>query len=140
MYEIKKTEYGLHVIMGGKYQRNEIRNYIKQKEKLISTIQGPYSMLVDLRTAMPPESSDARLLKECQDRMVGTEIQRMAFIVSSPVLLGSAKQVLVSSTLKDCTRIIDASRTPNWHKLALDWITAAIDPELNPKSTESVAH
>jgi len=136
LYTIKKTAYGLRVQMGGIYEKDEIKNYIKEKEVLISSIEGPYSMILDLRGAIPPEGKDATLLIECQERM--KNLERMAMIITSPVIKGSAKQVLYGSGKDSSTRIINASRTHNWEELAIDWVTSAIEPDISTEIIETV--
>lgn len=129
MYTIEKTTYGLRVVMGGVYAENEIKQYIEEKEKLISEIDGPFSMLVDLRSAIPPEPSDRKLLEESQARMRKGNFERMAIIFTSPVLRMRGQQIAFDSEISPQTRMIDASKVPNWESLALDWVIKGIDPE-----------
>lgn len=135
MYTIEKTDYGLHVIMGGVYGDQEIRQYIIEKERLLATHEGPYSLLIDLRMAMPPSPEDAKLLAGSQRRLQLGNLQRMAIVVASPVITGSAKQVGFLSGADDSTRIILASRTPHWMEQALGWILKGIEPSDYPKPT-----
>ena len=128
MYKITKTDYGLHIVMGGTQNKSEIKRYLVEKEKLIAAIEGPFSLLIDLRSAIPPEEDDANRLKESQARMVNNQLQRIAFIVSSPVLLRQARQIGFMSGISDSARFIDASKTPDWKKLSLDWVTKGIEP------------
>ena len=137
VYEIKRTAYGLHIIMGGIYEKDEIRKYTKEKGELAATIKAPFSILVDLRTAMPPDGEDAELLKQSHREMMHLDLQRMAVVVHSPVLKGNARQVLFDSGVSKYTRVIDASRLSNWEELALGWVVTAIEPDISPESCES---
>ncbi|MEE8404658.1 MAG: hypothetical protein V3S17_04640 [candidate division Zixibacteria bacterium] len=123
MYEIKKTPYGIHVTMGGLYEENEIEEYIAEKENLLSEIDGSYSMIIDLRTAIPPKHEDAQRLKESQEKMKDSKMHRMAIIVSSPVIMNQAKQISFLSELDSSTKYIDSSKTDNWEEVALQWIS-----------------
>lgn len=138
MYTIEKTDYGLHVVMGGVYAEQEIRQYIIEKEKILATIEGPYSLLIDLRTAMPPSPEDAKLLAGSQRRLREGNLQRTAIVVASPVLTVSAKQVGFLSGADDSTRIILVSRMPHWKEAALGWILEGIEPADCPELNESV--
>lgn len=122
MYEINKTDYGLHVTMGGVYEENEIQEYVVEKEKLLSEIDGPYSIIIDLRTAIPPKFEDAQLLKESQEKMRDNNLHRMAIIVSSPVIMNQAKQIGFLAAVQSNTKYINASKTEDWEKEALLWI------------------
>jgi hypothetical protein len=99
-------------------------------------MDGPYSMLVDLRDAMPPDADDAALLKASQRRQKRGNLQRMAIVVASPVLKGSARQVSFDAGMDEYTRVIDATRTPNWEELALGWVVSATEPGHAAESSE----
>ena len=134
MYKIEKTAYGLRVTMGGVYSANEIRTYIEEKEKLISEITGPFSMLVDLRSAIPPDRHDQKLLEESQIRMKRQNLLRMAIITRSPVVHMRGNQIAIDAGIDDRTRIINATAISEWETLALEWIVDGIEPELSVDS------
>lgn len=138
MYTIKKTDYGLHVVMGGVYAEQEIRQYIIEKEKILATFEGPYSLLIDLRTAMPPSSEDSKLLQESHKRLLEGNLLRMAIVVASPVMTVNAKQVRFLSGIEKCTRIILSTKMPDWKEAALGWILEGIEPADCPEPSKSV--
>jgi hypothetical protein len=140
MYEIRRTDYGLHIVIGGVYAKGEIAAYIAEKEKIASDIQGPYSMLVDLRTAIPPSQDDAKLLQESQARQKDNNLRRMAIIVISPVLKECARQVSFLSGMADSTRIFNATTAPNWEQLALNWILQGEDSVQDQRESRRVSH
>lgn len=123
MYKIKKTDYGLHITMGGVYGDNEIEEYIIEKEKRMSEIDGSYSLIIDLRMAIPPKHEDAQRLKKSQEKMKDSNMHRMAIIVSSPIIMNQAKQISFLSELDSSTKYIDSSKTANWEEVALQWIS-----------------
>ncbi len=129
MYTIERKHYGLHITMGGLYAPGEMETYVREKEKAIAAIDGPFSLLVDLRSAIPPDERDEKLLEECQARLTRWGLVRMAFVVSSPVIRIQARQLVINATVKDQTRLIDASKSPNWEELALNWILYGTEPE-----------
>lgn len=129
MYKIEITEYGLYVTMGGKYEPGEMKRYTEEKAALISAIDAPFSIIVDLRNAYPPDPDDAELLIESQAQMKATKLQRVAIILQSPVLSLRAKQILNSADTYNITRIIDSSKSCNWMELAIGWAVDSIEPE-----------
>lgn len=134
MYKIVRTDYGLHITMSGQYAKEEIQRYVAEKEAILNTFTEPYSLLVDLRSAIPPEDADEGLLAQSQRRMKGGHLLRMAIIVMSPVLEAQAKQIVFTSGLEDRTRVINANRVRTWDTAALDWIIKGVEP-INERST-----
>lgn len=128
MYKITKTDYGLHIVLGGRYNKSDIVRYITEKEKIISTLDGTFSILVDARTAIPAEEDDMRMLMESQEKMISGQLERMAVIVNSPVVMSQARQVGLMSGSSESTRFINASKTTDWEKLSLDWVAEGIEP------------
>ena len=129
MYTIQKKHYGLHVTMGGLYSQEEIKTYILEKEELMAQIDGPFSMLVDLRQAIPPDEQREKMLEASQARMKQHRLLRMALIVSSPVIAIQARQIMINAAIGDRSRIINAAKTQDWETKALDWILYAIEPD-----------
>src|SRR3970040_504702 len=122
MYKITKTKYGLHIGMGGQYGENEIEEYIIEKEKLMSEIKGTFSLMVDLRTAIPPKFEEVEMLKNSQRKMSDSKLHKMVIIVNSPVLMAQAKQIGFLAGLEAKTKYVNASKTKNWEEEALKWI------------------
>mgnify|MGYP001251262726 CR=1 FL=1 len=122
MYKISKTKYGLHIEMGGIYGENEIEEYIFEKEKLMSELDGPFSLIIDLRTAIPPKFEDVELLKDSQSKMNDSKLHKMVIIVNSPIIMGQAKQVGFLAGIESKTKYINASIIENWEEEALNWV------------------
>jgi hypothetical protein len=129
MYKIERKHYGLHVTMGGLYSPDEISIYVKEKERLIAEIDGHFSLLIDLRSAIPPDHADETLLQESQAKLKSWGLQRMAIIVKSPIVGTQARQIAISAAVKEQTRIINASKVPDWEEVALDWILYGKEPD-----------
>ncbi len=128
MYSIKKTDYGIRVTMNGRYEADEISRYIAEKEALLTQHQGPFSLLVDLRGAIPPNDGDESLLSASQARMKQGNLLRMAVIVMSPVIEAQVKQMVLSAGIGDRTRVINANKMRDWETVAEDWIIKAVEP------------
>ncbi|KAA3636617.1 MAG: hypothetical protein DWP97_02480, partial [Calditrichaeota bacterium] len=128
MYTIEETMYGLHITMGSIYAPGEIQQYVQEKEEIIKKFKDGFSLLVDLRTAIPPKAEDAECLRQSQAKLKDGMI-RQALIVKSPVVKRRANQLIISGPIKDKTRIIDASASDDWESLAMDWILKGIEPD-----------
>jgi hypothetical protein len=139
MYTIQKTDYGLYVTMGGRYNPEEIEHYIAEKERLIGEFDSPFSMLVDLRAAYPTAPQDQQLLEESQGRMRTGNLLRMAIVTLSPVVRNQVQQISFTSHLGDRTRVINASKHDNWEELAMNWILQGVEPPIDEKTNRFIA-
>lgn len=137
MYSIVRTDYGLHITMGGQYAPEEIKTYLVEKEAFLDTIVGPYSVLVDLRSAIPAHDADEHLLAQSQRKMSQNNLVRMAIIVISPVLEVQGRQVILSAGVGDRTRIINANKTRSWETAALDWIVNGVEPNASGSKSDA---
>jgi len=130
MYKIEKTSYGLCVRIAGIYAEGELARYVAEKEAICAEFDKPYSMLVDLREAIPPSSEDHQRLQDSQRRQLEGNLERIAIVVISPILEFNARQVGFSAGTEDATRFINANRNPDWEKQALRWVIHGLEPEL----------
>ena len=135
MYTIAEKQYGLYITMGSIYAPGEIEQYIREKEKALHKYKNGYSLFVDLRTAIPPNAEDAERLRQSQAKSNNGMI-RQALIIHSPVIKSRANQLIISGPIKDRTRIIDASVSPDWENLAMDWILYGTEPYLQNKQNQ----
>ncbi len=90
MYSIQRASYGLRITMGGLYAPGEIGQYLAERDAAISEIDGPYCLFVDLRSAIPPNHQDQRLLAENYSRLRQGALTRTAITVASPTAVGGS--------------------------------------------------
>lgn len=128
MYTIEKKHYGFRITMGGLYAPGEIAKYVEEKDAALHEFEGSYSLMVDLRSAIPPVAEDAELLQQSQVRSKDRLI-RQAIVVHSPVVKLRANQLMVSSQIHDRTRFISAAESSNWEELAMNWILYGDEPD-----------
>lgn len=128
MYTIEKKHYGLRITMGGLYAPGEIAQYVEEKDAALREFEGTYSLMVDLRSAIPPVAEDAEILQQSQARSKG-RLVRQAIVVHSPVVKLRANQLMVSSQISDRTRFINAAASPNWEEIAMNWILYGEEPD-----------
>jgi len=135
MYKIEKKHYGLYVTMQSLYSADEMKTYLQEKDRMLAQFDGPFSIIVDLRSAIPPDKRDEQLLEENHAHLREHGLQRMAIVVDSPVVQMQAKQILSNAGIRDRTRIINAAKFPDWEERALNWVLYAIEPESSSEST-----
>lgn len=135
MYTIERKYYGLRITMGNQYAPDEIERYVKEKEEALREFEGGYSLLVDLRTAIPPNQEEAEFLRKSQAKMDAGLI-RQAWVIHSPVVRQRANQLVVTGPIKDRTRIIDSSASEDWEEIAMNWILYGTEPDSHVKSAQ----
>ena len=113
--------------MGGLYAPGEVATYLKEKEAALREYGDSYSLLVDLREAIPPNPEDAQMLQQSHARMKDGLI-RQAIVIYSPVVRVRASQLIEAGEIQDRTRIINSAESPNWEELAMDWILFGKEP------------
>lgn len=128
MYTIEKTDYGLYIVMGGVVDLDEVQQYIKEKEALLSEFDGPYSMIIDIRSSATPKDELIEIFRQSQERS-RDNLLRMSIIVNSPVVQGIAKQVGFQSGIETLTRVINALKTNDWEEVALRWVKNGTEPD-----------
>jgi hypothetical protein len=91
-------------------------------------------MLVDIRSAIPPDRHDQKLLEESQIRMKRHHLLRMAIATRSPVVHIRGNQIATDAGIDDCTRIFNATVLSDWEERALERIVNGVEPEVLPDS------
>lgn len=129
MYKLEKKHYGLYVTMRGLCSAIEMEAYLQEKDRMLGEFEGPFSIIVDLRSAIPPERRDEQLLEENHARLRERGLQRMAIVIDSPVVAMQAMQISCTAGVRDRTIIINAAKSLDWEEQALNWILYAVRPE-----------
>ena len=60
---------------------------------------------------------------------------RSVVILSDPVIRRQFEDLAKETGIYEWERYIDASTTPNWEKVGLDWLIHAYDPDTKKTST-----
>lgn len=114
--------------MGGLLSVEEVKKYIEEKEALLSEFDGPYSMIIDIRSSATPKDELIEIFRQSQERS-RDNLLRMSIIVNSPVVQGIAKQVGFQSGIETLTRVINALKTNDWEEVALRWVKNGTEPD-----------
>lgn len=130
MYRIDKTEYGTRVTFGGRLTADEVRRFSVEIVRIREERKGPRSVVMDLRSLLPPEPDVIELLNGTFQGSKETGLKRAAVIVNSPVVKGQAVQIAFVAQLADDTRYIDASKNPDWEARSVDWALNGIEPDM----------
>jgi hypothetical protein len=129
MYKIDRTSYGLFIVLGGSLEEGEIKRYFSELRSVLTTVEGPFSAIIDVRTAVPSRPEVLRLFLEQLQWSKNTPCQRLAILGKSPVIKGQAIQLMFQSEMTESIRYFDTSKAANWEKICLDWVVKGIEPD-----------
>ncbi len=128
MYQIRRTEYGLHLTFSGHIQPEEIQQWLEDLQAQLPTLSGKFSVFVDMRhmILLPPDSQPA--MRDGQNLAKQAGMVRSVVILADEVIALQFRRLAKQSGIIDGERYIDASTIPDWEQAGLDWILKGIDP------------
>jgi hypothetical protein len=131
MHRIEETQYGYRVTFEGFLQRDDAGALLDSMRSTVKPRAGGFSVLVDMRTsrAFPAEAQEAvkQAILYCKE--VGLE--RNAVVLNGAIAALQARRLARETGIEDDIRYIDAANEPEWERVAVDWLTAGIDPDAN---------
>jgi len=132
MYTTEKTDYGMKYTFGGLISAEECRGWLKESAQLLDESDGGFCVFVDMRTLAPLDPEGQDVMQEGQRLHRQRGMKRSVVILSSPVIRMQFQHIALDTGIYQWERYIDASQTPNWEQVGLDWLLNVIDPDLQP--------
>ena len=131
MHRIEETPYGYRVTFEGFLQRDDAGALLDSMRSTVRPREGGFSVLVDMRTsrAFPVEAQEAvkQAILLCKE----AGLERNAVVANSAIATLQAKRLARETGIEAGIRYIDAASEPEWERVAVDWLTAGIDPDAN---------
>ena len=132
MYTAEKTDYGMKFTFGGLFSAEECRDWLKEAGQLLDDSDGDICVFVDMRTLAPLDAEAQDVMQEGQRLYREGRMLRSVVILNSPVIRMQFQHIAHDTGIYKWERYIDASQTPNWEQVGLDWLLNGIDPDLQP--------
>ena len=129
MYKIEKTPYGFKLTFGGFIQLAEMQNWLEESKKALASAQGKFGIFVDMRTLKPLAPEALKPMKEGQQLYKAKGMERSVVILNDAVTKMQFFRVAKETGIYQWERYIDASATPNWEQVGVDWLVNAKDPD-----------
>ncbi len=128
MYKIEVTDYGIKIIFSGDLPPEDMKKWLEDSIKILKSFENSFMVFVDMR--------DLDILSfEAREYLVqGQEFYRFKGMKRSVVILNSDftkmqfQRIAWKTGIYEWERYIDASNTPDWEQIGLDWIIEGIDP------------
>jgi hypothetical protein len=128
MYKIEKSDLGFHLTFSGAVTKAELEKWYEESEYVLAAQQGPFGVIVDMRT-MPPLPVDAHeVIVRGQAMYRSHGMKRSCVILQDAITTIQFMRLAKKSGIFAHERYIDASARKDWQKVALRWIKLGVDP------------
>lgn len=129
MYQIESRPFGFALTFSGSISKEEMEAWVAASSEALCSAMPSFGVLVDMRS-LDPLTPQAKAVMEVGQRMYKTAgMVRSAVILDSAKLAVQFKNIAWTTGIYEWERYITASQHTNWTELALNWITAGLDPD-----------
>jgi hypothetical protein len=129
MHNIEKRTSGYLLTFGGYIDAAEMEAWCHESEKTLALAVAPFGVVVDMRSLTPLPSEVQQIMVKGQKLYKAKGMQRSAVVVNNALTASQFKRLAKDSGIYAWERYIDASSTPNWSKVAVDWVKDEVDPD-----------
>lgn len=140
MYKIKRETFGFWLTLSGDVNVTEMKQLKVELTSILTSIKRPFGIISDTLTMIPLEPEAKTLIYECEQIAREAGLQRSAVIFRSPVIKVQATQISIQSETNHSERLINASTTDDWEKVALEWVVDGIEPELTLNINQKIVN
>jgi hypothetical protein len=130
IYTVERKDYGIKLSFDGLLDEENAKLFINDFNKIIDSINGSVSILIDLRKGMPMPGKSQELVNEGYTKILQKGLTRSANIVSSSLMKMQMIRLAKEHGTYEKARYIDSTNNPDCENEALNWIEKGIDPDL----------
>lgn len=131
-YTFERTAYGYKLTQWGEFSLGEVRDLRDDVLSRLAEQQGPFSVLVDVRSVVPPTEGDLKVYGPMFQRMLQLGCRRFALMAKSPVVRAMAQRLCAIPEAESIARVFDTWNVPDCEHQALAWL----NPSATPAPTE----
>ena len=133
MYTLETAPFGFRVTSSGRVTLEEATEQLIESRVLLRVCPKPFGVLVDIRTLLPLSEDVQAVVDETQRLFRHSGLERSAVVLASAVVTMQFMRIAKDTGVYVHERYVDASKQPNWERVALDWIVQGIDPDLGSR-------
>jgi hypothetical protein len=129
MYKIETKPYGYKLTFADMISPDEMREWAKEVNTVLSGQIMKFGVFVDMRTLKP-------LSPEAKDVMAGGQklfkekgMQRSVVILENPIITIQFKEIGKKSGIYEWERYVDASTNADWEEKGIAWLKDGVDPD-----------
>jgi hypothetical protein len=130
MYRIETAPFGFRITIGDRVSLEEATEQLIESRTLLRVCTKPFGVLVDIRTLQPLADDVQAVIDETQRLYRRSGLERSAVVLASAIMTIQFMRIAKDTGVYAHERYVDASKSPRWEQLALDWIVRGIDPDL----------
>ena len=133
MYKIEQKDYGVKLTFSGFIRKNEMESWREEMINLLDNLPPKFGILADLTELKPlPVESQEALTKT--QAIFKDKVIRSATVTRIDFTDMQFKRLGQVSGVNDTKKFLNATKTPNWEELCLEWITNGTDPSPSVKN------
>jgi len=129
MYKIDRTEYGLRLFFGETIDAREMNDWLRDFSAEIDKFEDTFLVFVDMRTLIPLKGDAREIIGRGQKYARENGMLRSVVILRNPVITMQFKGIAHETGIYGHERYIDASTTPDWEQVGLEWLLNKKDPD-----------
>jgi hypothetical protein len=123
MYTVKRTGYGIKMVLKGTTDVEELELWLAETKRAIDASPDNFGVLIDMRHFSLLTLEKQEFLKKAQIYAQQNGLGRSATIVDSTLTKLQQKQVAQETEAHKTKRFFDAAHEPDWERKALNWLT-----------------
>lgn len=127
MYKIEKKDFGIQITFAGFIEKEEMLRYKADMRALLDTLPAKFGIIMDMREMKPLPADSQEVLNE-DPELVASRLTRSITLVNSALVSMQSKRLAKESHVSQTKRHLDPAKTPNWEKVARDWIVDGVEP------------
>jgi hypothetical protein len=129
MYKIEKKDYGYKLTFGGFIQPDEMKTWVDESKKALATAPAKFGIFVDMRELKPLSKDAQEHMQEGQKLYKAKGMARSVVILANAITKMQFQRIGKETGIYEWERYIDISSSPDWERIAVDWISKGIDPD-----------
>ncbi len=129
MYNIQKKNYGYKLTFADFINEDEMAAWLEESKSILQTSNNSFGVFVDMRALKPLSPDSQEYMQEGQKLFKQKGMVRSVVIMANPIIKMQFTRIAKETGIYEWERYIDVESTPNWEKVAIDWIENGIDPD-----------
>ncbi|MEN8122374.1 MAG: hypothetical protein ABFS35_18660 [Bacteroidota bacterium] len=129
MYKIDKKEYGFHLVFSDFIKADEMKRWVDDSTKALTTANGNFGVFIDMRTLKPLLPDAQEYMQQGQKLFKQKGMQRSVVILNNTITTMQFKRIARQTGIYEWERYLDASKITNWEKVGIDWLKNGTDPD-----------
>lgn len=130
MYKIETRPFGYKIVFSGFIRAAEMKQWLDESKALLEKSAGNFGVFVDMRELKPLDTDAQKHMEEGQKLYKAKGMKRSVVILANPLITLQFRRIAAQTGIDKWERYLDASTSPSWEKLGVDWLQNGTEPVL----------